>query len=546
MSDAGRLAAYVRDLAGFEMVDHPGVPHAHMGATIVDAVLQPAYRYSTTVAPRVKRVREQFPEVTSTSGFLALLLQQGGARVLDWKLPEELRRMVALAELLIGESVESEESLNRWLEERGEEHVRRLLAARGISPGTSGYLRVLAEGSIGQDVDGYMASFIGRAGVEVGGSDYVSSLVKAAAGELDVAPATLIHSIWLRMWEEVGAQTHAGVAAPGSHSTAEELDEDSVADDAESRELVVFEECSTSAKLTTDEGAALRRALGALSVEDEAIERASAIRDLDERLQVLRALLGRIDDGVFKAEKTAFGVTDHDDELRRARAFYVCTVGRKRSWLQALVDAAITGVARPEADGGDGVSAVLSHLEDETVVRPISELAEGADGADQPGLVAWLVDEHGAWLLAHELGGPFSIAPGLIHVAAAGSVEPGSGRTSGVTIGKMLNRDLRGPIRVSDVRATLAAVLHSHLRLQLVRPVVLSKESEQALTGWMAEHMRWSCYPCEDQERLFELFSRIRIGMGVSTLSVDVGRDLRLRHHLVELRRSLLQTEDSW
>ena len=40
MSDAGRLAAYIRGLADFEMVEDLHVPYAHMGATIVDAVLR--------------------------------------------------------------------------------------------------------------------------------------------------------------------------------------------------------------------------------------------------------------------------------------------------------------------------------------------------------------------------------------------------------------------------------------------------------------------------------------------------------------------------
>ena len=270
------------------------------------------------------------------------------------------------------------------------------------------------------------------------------------------------------------------------------------------------------------------------------------ISDLDQRLSVLRPLLGQIDEGVFKAETLAFGIIGgDDDELRRARASYVRIVGRKRSWLQALVDGAISAVARPEGDAGDGVGAVLSYLGDATVARPTSESVDGADGADQPGLVAWLVDEHGAWLLTHELGGRFSIASGLVHVGAAGSVEPGSERTSRATIGGVVQRDIRGPIRASDVRTTLAAVLSSHLHLQVVRPVLLSKESEQALTDWVAEHMRWSCYPCEDREQLFELFSRIRIGMG-STLSTNAGSDLWLRHRLVELRRSRLETGDSW
>ena len=104
------LAARVRRLTDFEMVEDLQLPYHHMGATITDGVPQAGLRYETVVWPRVQHVMT-IPEAATTSGFLAVLRERGGEEVVRWTHPEKLGRMEAVAELLIAEHVESEADL---------------------------------------------------------------------------------------------------------------------------------------------------------------------------------------------------------------------------------------------------------------------------------------------------------------------------------------------------------------------------------------------------------------------------------------------------
>ena len=75
--EASDLAAFVREVADFEIVDDLALPYHHMGATITDAVLQAGLRCETTVWPRVQHVMA-IQEAATTTGFLTVLRERGG------------------------------------------------------------------------------------------------------------------------------------------------------------------------------------------------------------------------------------------------------------------------------------------------------------------------------------------------------------------------------------------------------------------------------------------------------------------------------------
>ena len=79
-----------------------------MGATICDAILQAGTKYDTVVRPRVARVREIYPEATTTSAFRRLLREEGAKKVLAWRDEEKPNRVVGLTEFLIGKGIEIE------------------------------------------------------------------------------------------------------------------------------------------------------------------------------------------------------------------------------------------------------------------------------------------------------------------------------------------------------------------------------------------------------------------------------------------------------
>jgi hypothetical protein len=200
--DATRVAAHVRGLADFEMVEDLGLPYNHMGATITDAVLQAGLRYQTVVWPRVQHVMEAFPEAATTSGFLAVLRERGGEAVVRWTHPEKLGRMKAVAELFIAEGVESEVDLRRWLCGDGAEcraNVANLAAVHGMGPKTIDYFKILCGDQDTAAVDVHLMRFLEHAGVNA--CDYVQArtVIAEAAPLLGVSTARLDHSIWTYM-----------------------------------------------------------------------------------------------------------------------------------------------------------------------------------------------------------------------------------------------------------------------------------------------------------------------------------------------------------
>jgi hypothetical protein len=81
---AHALLAYIAKTPAFETNKEPDYgDYRHMGATISAAILQAGLNWETTVEPRIGRLRTQFPEAETTTGFLRLLTQRGHVDVLS-------------------------------------------------------------------------------------------------------------------------------------------------------------------------------------------------------------------------------------------------------------------------------------------------------------------------------------------------------------------------------------------------------------------------------------------------------------------------------
>ncbi|WP_415973802.1 hypothetical protein [Rhodococcus sp. 077-4] len=57
----------------------------HMGALITDAALQPRAKYQLTVWPRANKVRNEWPDADTLSGFLRRLHSNDLAMFLNWR-----------------------------------------------------------------------------------------------------------------------------------------------------------------------------------------------------------------------------------------------------------------------------------------------------------------------------------------------------------------------------------------------------------------------------------------------------------------------------
>lgn len=192
--DARRLADHIESLPGFAFVTFD-VPYNHMGATLVDGVLQAGVRYATVVVPRVQRLRRDHPSATTTSAFSQLLCDADPHEILRWKGERKIMTLRTLTDLLLGHDVETEEDLLAFLNRPGSQ--AEVMAIKGLKDKSCAYLRFLAGAEDAVAVDRHMRRTLRDADVRASTFDEARRLYVAAAALLGVTPATLEYSVFL-------------------------------------------------------------------------------------------------------------------------------------------------------------------------------------------------------------------------------------------------------------------------------------------------------------------------------------------------------------
>ncbi|AGP36722.1 hypothetical protein BE04_43870 [Sorangium cellulosum] len=186
------LAAFAGRIPGLLSANVDEEIHAHMGATISEAVLQAGISYETVVKPRVERLRARHPEAVTTTAFLELMRRIEPSILLGFRgRKPHLVRLTA--ELLREARVETEADLRLWIELDGsQERLKRL---SGIGDKTVDYFKMLC-GIRTCAIDVHVLRFIEAAGVEVTGYADAKAVVSRAAELLRVDPATFDRGIW--------------------------------------------------------------------------------------------------------------------------------------------------------------------------------------------------------------------------------------------------------------------------------------------------------------------------------------------------------------
>src|SRR5690349_16832560 len=96
---AKTLVGYTKALPNFRIAESVDGNYQHMGATIVDAILQAGLKYDTVVRPRVRRILKSYPNERTTSAFAALLDAQGAEEIVRMRGAKPMR-VVTLTEFL--------------------------------------------------------------------------------------------------------------------------------------------------------------------------------------------------------------------------------------------------------------------------------------------------------------------------------------------------------------------------------------------------------------------------------------------------------------
>lgn len=192
--EANDLVKYISSLSGFQL-SSPGYPYNHMGATIVDTILQAGLNWRAVVKPRIDKVKT-YTNAKTTSGFLAILEIVGVKTLLDWEDNEKPNRVLNLARVLISQNIETEYDLRLWLSDPKNES--KLLQQRGIGNKTLDYIKMLS-GLQSVAVDRHLMNFLKKAGIIC--TDYFQAhfIIRSTAKLLGVQEVILDHSIWKYM-----------------------------------------------------------------------------------------------------------------------------------------------------------------------------------------------------------------------------------------------------------------------------------------------------------------------------------------------------------
>lgn len=136
------------------------------------------------------------------------------------------------------------------------------------------------------------------------------------------------------------------------------------------------------------------------------------------------------------------------------------------------------------------------------------EWLAGLTDLTQPGLYSWWVDETGAAVLSSGLG--HTVDPGRIYAGQTGATKWPSGKAGKATLASRIGANhLRGRIRGSTFRLTLAACLAEPVGLVRPAPQQLSTDSERQLSAWMYEHLHVAVLPFAERDPLADLEHRV-------------------------------------
>ena len=171
-------------------------PYNHMGATIVDSILQAGLNYKTVVYPRVKKLLLFYPDYKTTCDFLILIQTIPLTNLINWTNEVKINRIKELSWFLYNNSIETEANLAIWLE--GNENKQKLKQIKGIGNKTVDYLTMLS-GKPAIAIDRHLFKYLEYAGVVVKSYEEANKIYSYVANQLNMTFYELDKKIWTYM-----------------------------------------------------------------------------------------------------------------------------------------------------------------------------------------------------------------------------------------------------------------------------------------------------------------------------------------------------------
>lgn len=192
------------------------------------------------------------------------------------------------------------------------------------------------------------------------------------------------------------------------------------------------------------------------------------------------------------------------------------------------------------SDYAEEIEALVARLTD-PVRRIKPSLVATSSGASSPGLYSWWCDGAGRAVLANVLGTPVGE---LVYAGQAGAARSQGAVEPNSTLGsRIAGNHLKGNIRGSTLRKTLAACLRSHLDLECTDAGLLTEQSNTALSAWMEEHLSVALAPVAERDRIPALEALV-VARLEPPLNLHHVPSSPSRIRLKQLRRALVEGID--
>ncbi len=195
--DAARLLTYM-DEQGLDASKQVSRGWNHMGAIVVDAVLQRRQRYKATVEPRVRALIASWPDGNTTKGFRQHMSTGDLGSTIRWKSGERLEQITKIVSVLETEEIDTVEDLRARLSTSPErEHLRALLRqVKHVGPKTLDYFEILTGSNDAVAIDVRILKIASNAGITNHKYSHLSNVIHRAASMRGWRPGDLDAVLW--------------------------------------------------------------------------------------------------------------------------------------------------------------------------------------------------------------------------------------------------------------------------------------------------------------------------------------------------------------
>lgn len=193
--DSAKLLAYM-DNHGLNGSNQVTRGWDHIGAIVVDSVLQRRQQYAATVQPRVLRLIKTWPDADTVSGFRTRIESGTLATVIQWKSAARLTQIAELTSVLEDQKIETVDDLRDKLIDPVQRPTLRtaLRSVRNVGPKTLDYFDILTGIPSGVAIDVRIRTVTSATGIKDMSYAHLAAVIRDAAtsrgwraGDLDAA-----------------------------------------------------------------------------------------------------------------------------------------------------------------------------------------------------------------------------------------------------------------------------------------------------------------------------------------------------------------------